>query len=240
MEIVKTPNLPINRVCTAVSAIPLPIENCIPTVRIETLPEGMASHADLQLCHVGENVLVAAPEVYAYYAEKLTSKGFEILCGKTEIGRTYPRDAAYNIARIGNVAFHNTHHTDPIITESFKKMGIRMVHVRQGYAKCAMAPVRDNALITADRGIARAARAEKLDVLEIVPGHISLPGYPYGFIGGAVVLLSADTAYITGSLAQHPSKMEIFNFFKKYGIKIEEGSIPIPMDIGSVIPLQTK
>ena len=240
MEIIKTPNLPTGKVITAISAAPVPAVNCIPTMALPILPPSLSTHADLQICHVGENVLVASPEVYAYYKEKLSPLGFVVLCGENKVGCTYPKDAAYNVARIGNVAFHNLRFTEPRIVETCKKMGVYMVHVEQGYAKCAVVPIGDSALITADGGIARAARAEKMDVLEILPGHITLSGFSYGFIGGAMALLSKDVAYCTGSLANHPSKMEIFDFLKKYGIKIEEGSIPIPIDIGSILPLQTK
>ena len=240
MKIIKTPNLPTGKVVTAISAAAIPVENCIPTMELPILSASLSTHADLQICHVGENILVASPEVHAYYKEKLTPMGFLVLCGETKVGCTYPQDAAYNVARIGNAAFHNLRFTEPCIIEACKKMGIRMVHVEQGYAKCAVVPIGDNALITADGGIARAARAEKMDVLEILPGHITLSGFSYGFIGGAMALMSENTAYCTGSLRNHPSKMEIFSFLKKYGIKIEEGSIPIPIDIGSILPLQTK
>ncbi len=240
MKPVLTPNLPDCPVSVAVSALEIEEILCIAPPCISALPPSMRRHADLQLCHLGESFLLAAPEVYPYYKEKLSPYGFEILCGETRIGSTYPQDAAYNIARVGNVAFHNPEMTDPVALGFFKKHGITLIPVKQGYSKCAVLPVDTHTLITADGGIAKKAKDAGFTVLEIRPGGISLPGFSYGFLGGAAGKLAGDTVYITGSLHEHPDFEKILNFLQERGIKIREGRIPIPMDIGSVLPLVTK
>ncbi len=239
MQIVAVPNLPQGTVRLAVSAIPIEGVTCIAPPSVPQLPPSMQHHADLQLCHLSGRHLLAAPEVYAYYKDVLSPYGFKILCGQTHIGRTYPFDAAYNIARVGNVAFHNPKLTDPVALRFFAAHNIEMVPVRQGYAKCAVLPVDARSLITADKGIAKKAAEAGFSVLEIAPGGIALAGFSYGFIGGASGKTDADTIYVTGTLAGHPSKIKILNFLRERGIKIREGSIPIPIDIGTVIPLLT-
>ncbi len=239
MKPVLTPNLPKEPVTVAVSALEIEGVLCINPPALSALPPSMARHADLQLCHIGGVYLLAAPEVYAYYQEKLSPFGFKVLKGETRIGSTYPEDAAYNIARVGNVAFHNPEITDPVALSFFKKQGISVIPVKQGYAKCAVLPIDEKTFITADGGIAKAAKGEGFTVLEITPGGISLPGFSYGFLGGAAGKLSKDTVYITGSLALHPDYKKIFDFLQERGIKIREGRIPIPMDTGSVLPLVT-
>ena len=46
-------------------------------------------------------------------------------------------------------------------------MGYEIINVKQGYAKCSICVVSDNAIITADKGIAKAAIQNRIDVLEI-------------------------------------------------------------------------
>lgn len=239
MNLVKTPNLPEKEVLVAVSDLEIQNVTCIKPKPIPALPPSMRSHADLQLCHLGENVLLAAPEVYPYYKEKLSPYGFTVLCGETPIGSTYPHDAAYNIARVGNAAFHNPQITDPVALRFFEKNRIRLIPVKQGYAKCAVLPIDAHTIVTADGGIQKAAEENGFTVLYISPGGVLLPGFSYGFLGGATGKLSADTVYITGGLSAHKDRKKILTFFAERSIKIREGSIPNPMDIGSVLPLVT-
>ncbi len=240
MEIITQPNLPSRKVTVAISAVPIPGIRTVTPKAVTCLPSSMQCHADLQICHLDGNVLLCAPEVFDYYKEALSPMGFEILCGESPIGSTYPKDAAYNVARVGNAVFLNPKSADPAAVRFFQARNIEIIPVRQGYTKCAVLPVDEHSLITADRGVARAARTAGFSVLEIAAGDITLPGFPYGFFGGAGGKLSADTVYLTGSLIRHPSAEEIFAFLQKRGIKIREGSIPIPIDVGSVLPLMTE
>ncbi|MBE7063629.1 MAG: hypothetical protein IJN25_02270 [Clostridia bacterium] len=237
MHGIKEPNLPEHQVTVAVSALPIEGIQCISPPEVSCLPPALRQHADLQLCHLGGRVLLAAPEVFSFYKDALSTFGFEILCGETNIGSTYPADAAYNIARVGNAAFLHPKIADPVALRFFEMQNIRVIPVRQGYTKCAVVPVDDRSLITADAGIARAARCAGFSVLEIQPGGVTLAGFPYGFLGGAAGKTAADAVYVTGALSAHPSKQEIFVFLQKRGIKIRERHIPIPIDIGSVLPL---
>ncbi len=238
-EIIKTPNLPEKPVTLAVSAVPIEGVRCITPPCLSFLPSAMGRHADLQLCHLGGSFILAAPEVFSFYEETLSPYGFSVLCGETHLQSTYPGDAAYTIARIGNVAIHNPEITDPVALRFFEKHGISVIPVRQGYAKCMVVPVDETSLITADRGVARAARAAGLSVLEIAEGGVELSGFPYGFLGGASGKTAADTLFFTGKISAHPSYANIKNFLDERGIKIREGRIPISVDIGSVLPLVT-
>lgn len=237
MEMVLSPNLPEGTVCMAISDMEIEGVFCIRPPEIPGLPPSMARHADLQICHLGGKYLLAAPQVYAYYKESLSPFGFEILCGERAVDSTYPRDAAYNIARVGNAAFHNPDMTDPVALRFFCDQNIKVIPVRQGYAKCMILPVTENSLITADGGIAKKAQENGFTVLLIQQGGILLDGFSYGFLGGAAGKIAKDTIYITGRLAEHNDFEKILSFLKERGIKIREGSIPIPIDIGSVLPL---
>ena len=237
MQFVQNPFLPEGKVCLCISALPISGINCICPPSVDCLPPSMRRHADLQVVHLGGRYVLSAPEVYNFYKEALVPYGFEVLRGESPIGSTYPEDAAYTIVRVGNVVFHNLKIMDPVAGKFFEENGIECIHVRQGYAKCMCLPIDATSLITADKGIVKAAEKAGLSVLEIAPGGISLPGFSYGFLGGAAGKTDKNIVYVTGALSNHPSKLEIFTFLKNRGIKLKEGSIPIPIDIGSIIPL---
>lgn len=70
--------------------------------------------------------------------------------------------------------------------------GFSFVDVPQGYTRCCCLPVDDTSFITSDQGIAKALKAADADVLVIEKGHILLPGFDYGFIGGCAGHVWAD------------------------------------------------
>ena len=81
-------------------------------------------------------------------------------------------------------------YTAPELLGKVEELGLIRVNVSQGYAKCSTCVVGEDAIITYDRGIAKAADAAGMDVLVIEPGHVDLPGYDTGFIGGASGLVT--------------------------------------------------
>ena len=103
----------------------------------------------------------------------------------------------------------------------------------QGYTKCSVCVVSDNAIITADRAIATACAAVGIDVLTVSEGHISLPPYNFGFIGGASCACG-DNVYFCGSLDTHPDGESIKEFCKNHGklaVSLSDGEL---QDVGSL------
>lgn len=235
---VKIPNCPETKIkiavaaeCEATAFLPQIIKPC----RIESLSPSMMYHSDLQLCHLKDNYYLSCPEGYEYYREKLSPFGLKVICGKSFVGSTYPKDSAYNIARIGNLAFHNTGLTDDAAKNFFKENGIKLCHTNQGYTKCSVAVTGINSCITSDRGVYKALLKEGVDALLIEPGFISLPGFSTGFFGGCAALIAPYTLFVTGSLKKHRDCDKIKNFLKIRGIEIFEAGDDPPLDIGSVI-----
>lgn len=95
------------------------------------------------------------------------------------------------------------------------------VNVRQGYARCSALPIGDKALITADKGIAQTAKNLGAQVLLIDEGHICLPGYPYGFIGGAFGRVGGNYLFF-GSLSFHPQGEKIRTLISSKGLRLRE------------------
>lgn len=240
MNFIKVPNLPEKKVraivawdCEAVQKIQAEI--LIPTMPVKSLPYPLSLHADLQLHHLGGRLFLSCPEAYDYYSEKLRPFGACVLKGESILACNYPQDTAYNIARVGNLAFHNTKYTELAAKKHFSNNGIQLVHVNQGYAKCQTAICSENAIITSDAGIYKAAVNAGLDVLLIEPGHIELCGYNYGFFGGCTAITEPGRFYVTGSLKKHPSENKIRAFLEKHQLELYEATSNPPVDIGSII-----
>ena len=207
----------------------------IKTKPLEFLPASMQRHADLQILYIGNGLFVSCPECFEYYKSQLEPLGAAVVCGSAALKGTYPCDAAYNICVVGKTAFCNTEIADKTALSLLSENGISIIHVNQGYTKCSAAVIGGHAIITADNGIYKAARANGLDALCIEPGGVSLKGFNYGFFGGCCGKVSKNKLFITGSLKNHPSRHKILDFLEKQETGIIEASENLPADIGSLI-----
>ena len=118
--------------------------------------------------------------------------------------------------------------------------GLETVNIAQGYAKCSVCVVDGRSVITADRGIAKAALSAGLDVLTVTPGYIELEGFDCGFIGGASFKLAPDVMAFTGTLDGHPDRDAIISFLAVRGIKPLFLTGRPAFDIGSALPLTAR
>lgn len=209
--------------------------SCIVVQANSALPAPVATHADLQLCHLGERQVVAAPENTSL-SHALVSYGFHVTLSGA-LGARYPADAALDCAIIGKYCFAAPHALDEQVRLLCEQAGISLISVRQGYAKCSTCIVGERLLITADISIERAALQAGFSVLRIRPGHILLEGYDTGFIGGCSGLLGPRLLAFTGALRHHPDGACISEFLHSHGVQVVELSDGPLVDIGSIVPL---
>ncbi len=197
------------------------------------LEEGIRHHADLTICHLGEKRFVVSKGTGEYYKSKIPDA--DIKEGVTEVKSPYPYDAAYCAAVFGKFAVANEKITDHYLLSVLKEE-FTFINVSQGYAKCNICPIRENAVITEDIGIYKKL-LNFMDVLLIEKGDISLPPYGYGFFGGSTGMIGKDTLFINGSLKTHKDAEKIYAFLEKYSVKTveKEGKI---FDMGSLIPVR--
>ena len=134
-------------------------------------------------------------------------------------------------------AIHNFKYTDEKLKYYLKKENVEFIHVNQGYAKCSMAIIGENSVITADYPIYIKLTKLGIDVLLVQPGYIELEGHTYGFIGGATGNLSKKDIMFSGKFDKHPDKEKVLNFLKKYKKRIVWLSNKKIMDIGTIISL---
>ena len=198
------------------------------TDRVSTagiVAEPVSDHPDMFMCKLGVR---DGSKVISWFAP--SDEGG----GRPQLSAAYPLDIPFNAACTGIYLVHNLRYTAPVLLEAARDAGMELVNVRQGYAKCSTVTVDENSVITYDRGIAAACRAAGMYVLETVPGHVLLPGYDTGFIGGASGR-AGDTIYFNGDLTRHPDCDAIVRFIEERGLRVSwfEGR-PLT-DIGSII-----
>lgn len=148
--------------------------------------------------------------------------------------REYPGDVRYNGFSTGKYYIHNLSYTDPCLMDSVRSMGLIPVDVKQGYSNCSIVPVDCDSVITYDRGIAASCEKAGMKVLLTVPGHVELPGYDTGFLGGASGLLD-DEVIFNGDLSQHPDFERIKSFIEERGLRVKYFDDHPLRDIGSII-----
>lgn len=191
----------------------------------------LAGHADLSV-FASSHAVIASQSAYHSIVNSLTC---DIAIIKASAQQPlYPGDAGLCICRTGTFTIYNPKSIDPIAKPYLDGIGIP---VQQGYTKCSVCVVSENSIITSDRIIEAKARSAGMDVLPIVPGHIKLDGYEYGFIGGATFLTERNVLAFTGHLNEHPDKSIILAFLATHGVKPVFLTDKPLFDVGSAISL---
>ncbi len=247
MKYVDIPNIPESKVDLAIvdgriakSLEKGLLDNKIHIIKTKAHPSLYASvafHPDMFFQHLGHRTIVYAPGTDVSTLHELEENGFCLIKGDCEITSRYPGNISYNVARIGRYAFHNTRYTDKVLRDRFFKNDVELIHVNQGYAKCAISVVDENSFITMDRGVARIAEKKGFDVLVIEEKNILLPGLDNGFIGGSTGLLDRKKWAIAGDIRALSSFCEIMDFLNNKGIEIISLSNEQVVDIGSLLPI---
>ena len=247
MKTVKKANLPENSVAVcAVSAkaageIAALQRLGIEAVAVEPSPllaVPVSSHADMLLHHVGGEKLFAA-QPNSSHCRRLEQLGFNILDAGVQPHGNYPNDITLNIASIGDFAVMGKKCPESELKRLCRQTK-SCIEVGQGYAKCSICIIAEDAVVTADDGIAEALLKAGLDVLKISPGGIAIEGYDTGFIGGCCGLIARDVLAFCGDVTLHKDGGRIVSFARERGVYIERLTDGIPKDVGGILPLAEK
>ncbi len=172
--------------------------------RTEGIVSGpLSCHPDMFMCKMGVS---DDSKIITYFMQN-----------ETRLSSEYPEDIPFNAACTGKYFIHNLKYTAPVLLKRAEELGLEMVNVRQGYAKCSTVIVDEDSVITYDRGLGKACTEAGMNVLLITPGHILLPGYDTGFIGGASGRIG-DTVIFNGDLSAHPDSDRIIRFIEERGL----------------------
>lgn len=184
----------------------------------------LAYHADLTLLHLNAHTFATVEDLFI---------PLPVSCSSILRIRNIEEESGLNICIVGEYAICNEQ------TAAMSLSWLKKIPVKQKYTRCSICVVDEHSIITADHGIAQSCSG-LLDVLEIEPGHIELPGYDYGFIGGCSFKLNAHELAFTGSLQSHPDAERIQQFLSERGVEaisLTDGPL---LDIGSAVPVQEK
>ena len=181
------------------------------------LQEPVSAHPDM-LLFIGKGNLICHKDYFGIAGEQISKisriSNNEVVLSEEEIGKEYPGDVLFNAAPIGDMLICRRDAASKMITGLYGEENV--INVKQGYAKCSVCVVSDNAIITADRAIAKAAEKNGIDVLLVSPNGVRLDGYDCGFIGGASGA-DEENVYFCGNTDLHPDGNKIKEFCKKHG-----------------------
>lgn len=206
------------------------------TDRNDEIDKFISNHADVNLHHLGDKKIIADSSQHTL-TKKLQSIGFDVIIAEKKVSGLYPDDCRLNFSRIGNRLFGKTDICDSFLKEFCMTNGIELINVNQGYCKCSLCIVNENAMITDDGSIKQATEKAGIDCLLISKGDIKLNGHNYGFIGGASALIGKDKLMFFGNLKHHRDYEKIIGFLNKYHCEAVFSEDFELTDIGGMIPL---
>ena len=191
------------------------------------LPAPVSCHPDMLIASAGSELVVCR---YYYEENESVFNGVKVSLTDESHGAEYPADVLLNCFELCGKVYGR----EASASKYIKQKAANFVNVKQGYAHCSTLIFGDHA-VTADEGIFKALTDNGADALKIRPGHIDLPGYGCGFIGGASFCFG-NTVYFFGSLSTHPDGEMIREFITSRGYGIEELVKRPLIDLGGAAP----
>ena len=175
----------------------------------ETTYKSISAHPDIFFFQT-EDGLIYAPNAPKKIVKELKKRKIKLTEGKKEVGKKYPETVPYNAVGIGDTLIHNLKHTDSTILSLYENH----IHVNQGYTRCNLVALNENAFITSMEDYKEVAETQRrkdaeccastnsateklkaqgsefrvqsseFKVLYIDPKQIKLEGHDHGFFPG--------------------------------------------------------
>ncbi|MBR1810457.1 MAG: hypothetical protein IJ766_02255 [Clostridia bacterium] len=207
----------------------------LPVAADTRLPIPLQTHADMLIHYLGGGQAAVADSQCDFCAQ------FSKLGGKimhtVSVGEKYPSDVPLNAAVLKNIIICNSQCFDGKLLENYRLTAHSIIHVKQGYTKCAIAVVAERAIVTEDVGIYHAVKSTDIDVLLVRQGYVALPPYDCGFIGGCCGKLDRHVLAFNGRIEQHPDYRNLRDFAANYGVSLYCLTNQPLYDNGGIIPI---
>ncbi len=208
--------------------------------------DSISSHPDIFFFQK-DDALIYAPNAPKKIVKELKKRKINLIEGEKEVGKKYPETVPYNAVGIGNLLIHNLRHTDETILSSYENH----INVNQGYTRCNLLALNENAFITSDVGIFNAVNRQqttdnslypheshvetygRTSVLYIDPKQIKLEGQKNGFFPGCCGVWK-NNLIVCGSTKNLKEKAELDKFLKDNNfnlIELYDGDL---IDVGSI------
>ncbi len=208
--------------------------NCIKIPELSTLETEINCHADIQAFYKGNGKLIISSEAGEKLKENLNEFS---LTFQNDISSPYPNDVKLNATLIGNKLICNKNYVSGEILSFANENNIEIIHTNQGYSRCSLCIVNENAIITEDPGLTYLLKNCQFNVLQIQPGKIHLSDAHSGFIGGASAKISENEIYFSGDISKHPDFSQIKGFLDNYNISMVYNKSRKLADFGGIIQL---
>lgn len=201
----------------------------------QRLSQTVAGHPDMLIFPCDK--LICHSEYYSSAKATLDSiaakLGVCVELSNEEYSDKYPDDVLFNAVTVGSRIYCREKSISSLVIGYAERKHLSVINVRQGYTKCSVCTVSENAVITSDRGIAKAMKSNCVDVLVIGDEGVLLNGVDHGFIGGASGGYG-NRIYFCGNIESHPDGERIADFCKRHGkTAVSLSSEPL-YDIGSI------
>lgn len=200
--------------------------------------DAINGHPDIQLnilMNESNNKIIVQKDISESFKNLLKSNNINYIVSNKSLKSKYPFDIILNSLILKNYFIHNLKYTDEnLLSSQTSKIHI---NVPQGYSKCSILPVRENALITNDKGIYKCLKNYAFDILLLPFGDILLPSLNYGFIGGVGGMISNNHMAFFGELDNYKYGEQIKKFLYKYDVSpiaLRKGKL---IDRGSLLTL---
>ncbi len=189
-----------------------------------------ATHPDMQFVKLGNKKAIVSYQTLNYYKKQLPDYEFIYI---DNIKSPYPYDTALNFVLLGNTAICTKNQYNKIK----QLQNYNCIFVKQGYTKCNICVLNDNAIITGDRGIIKSLEKSNIKAYYLPCDQINLEGYKNGFWGGASGLLSDNKLFFNGDIKKLSCYNELNNILHQQKIEPVFHNKTDIYDNGSIILL---
>jgi hypothetical protein len=184
----------------------------------------VSGHPDIFFCKTPQK-LVISPSLPEKYVQDLEKHNVSYIPGSRASGIRHPASSYYNAAVSDRYLIHRLEYTDPVILQNCHTL--KKIAVKQAYTRCNLLLLKDDHYLTSDPGIHKNLQQAGLAGIFVSTEGILLPGFPNGFIGGAMGVKN-NIIYVTGSLSYFPEGAVVRKFLEdlNYGInELYEGPL---------------
>ncbi|MBT9832645.1 DUF6873 family GME fold protein [Clostridium baratii] len=199
--------------------------------------DAINGHPDIQLSIIdsqNKHILVHK-DIDKSFIDILNEFDIKFSFSKNSLENKYPYDIILNSLISDNFLMHNLKFTDPNLLSLCNEK--TLLDVKQGYTKCSVLKIKEDAFITSDKVIFNKLNSNGYDTLLVPPSDIILEGLDYGFIGGTGGMIDDDHLAFFGSLDNYLYGDIIKLFLSKHGVTPIYLSDSKLIDRGSILSI---